>query len=259
MEMDRNSATRLHRQLADQVRERIISGDLPPGCQLPSEAELGEEYGVGRNTVRQALAVLRTEGLLRTAQGSGTFVADPTGTPMTWRGTEAFSRSARLAATDTAGFQRELKALGRIGSVSLEVEQIAAPADIAERLDIPPGSNVVVRHRLQRIEGNLSALADSYFPLALVAGTEVAGEAKVRGGTDRAMADLGYEAVVRRDEITARMPTPEEAQELRIAGGVPVVLVVGTEITAEGLPVEVYSLVLPADRHRLVYEVRKDT
>lgn len=159
-----------------------------------------------------------------------------------------------------AGFQAELKALGRSGSVTLTVEQIGAPLEIAELLGLKPGAPVVVRRRQQTVEGKPSALADSYFPLALVEGTPVAEPAKVKGGTDRAMAELGLEATMRRDEITARMPTPEEAQALQIAGGVPVVLVVGTEFTGENEdePVEVYSLVLPADRHRLVYEVRKD-
>lgn len=259
--MDRNSEVRLHIQLADTLRERIVSKHYPVGSQLPSEAELGEEFGVGRNVVRAALDVLRAEGLVQTTQGSGSFVADRTAAPMTWRGSYAFTRSARTAGgPDLAGFQAELKALGRSGSQTVTVEHIGAPQAIAGLLGLEPGDPVVVRRHHQIVDGQPSALADAYFPLALVEGTAVAGAGKVKGGTDRAMAELGLEATMRRDEITARMPTPEEAQALQIAGGVPVVLVVGTEFAGENedQPVEVYSLVLPADRHRLVYEVKKN-
>lgn len=67
----------LYRQLAEQLRQAIASGDLEPSSRLPSEQELIEAYQVSRNTVRLALGVLRTEGLVVTGQGRGTFVAKP--------------------------------------------------------------------------------------------------------------------------------------------------------------------------------------
>lgn len=65
------------RQLADILRSRIESGELAPGDPLPSELRLAEDYGISRTTVRQAVAQLRTEGLVRVDRPRGTFVRVP--------------------------------------------------------------------------------------------------------------------------------------------------------------------------------------
>ena len=72
--LDRTLDTPLYLQLAALLREDIAAGRLRPGDKLPSESELVERYGVGRVTVREALALLVNEGLLRKLQGRGTFV-----------------------------------------------------------------------------------------------------------------------------------------------------------------------------------------
>lgn len=63
-------------QIADVLRARIASGELPPRT-LVSEVQLEAEFGVARGTVRKATAALRDEGLLVTTPGMGSFVADP--------------------------------------------------------------------------------------------------------------------------------------------------------------------------------------
>ncbi|MET7399547.1 GntR family transcriptional regulator [Dactylosporangium sp. NPDC005572] len=56
--------TARYRALADVLRERIVSGDLPPGKRLPSAGELAWAHDVGRDTALKALNLLRSEGLL---------------------------------------------------------------------------------------------------------------------------------------------------------------------------------------------------
>ncbi|MFJ1808558.1 MULTISPECIES: GntR family transcriptional regulator [unclassified Streptomyces] len=63
-------------QIADVLRERIASGELPPRA-LVSEVQLEAEFDVARGTVRKVTAALREEGLLTTTPGMGSFVADP--------------------------------------------------------------------------------------------------------------------------------------------------------------------------------------
>ncbi len=63
-------------QVADIVRDDITSGKLKPGVYLPSEASLGQTLGVGREAIRQGLAVVRAEGLIRTARGYGSQVRE---------------------------------------------------------------------------------------------------------------------------------------------------------------------------------------
>ncbi len=64
-------------QVADGLREDIRSGQAPPGSQLPSYEALMKKYGVSVTVVRSAVRELKTEGLLYTHQGKGTFVRDP--------------------------------------------------------------------------------------------------------------------------------------------------------------------------------------
>ncbi|MDR7278382.1 GntR family transcriptional regulator [Catenuloplanes atrovinosus] len=75
---DREGAA--YRQLATVLRNRIRSGDLHPGHRIPSEKDLHDEFGLARETIRRALAVLRQEGLIEVRHGHGTFVAEPPST-----------------------------------------------------------------------------------------------------------------------------------------------------------------------------------
>jgi DNA-binding FadR family transcriptional regulator len=60
--------------VADALLERIISGDPDVGEALPSEAEIGEAYDVSRVTVREALRILTTQGIIRVTSGIGSVV-----------------------------------------------------------------------------------------------------------------------------------------------------------------------------------------
>lgn len=65
----------LGRDVADDLRRRILRGELGAGSKLPSEAELGAHYGVSRVTVRAALQLMESRGLADIRHGSGTYVA----------------------------------------------------------------------------------------------------------------------------------------------------------------------------------------
>lgn len=61
-------------QLADALRRRILDGTYPPKGRLPSENQLTRDFGYSRQTVRQAMAILESEGLAERRRGSGTYV-----------------------------------------------------------------------------------------------------------------------------------------------------------------------------------------
>lgn len=66
-------------QVRDVLRERILSGELPPGAMVPSIVAIHQEYGVAKTTARKVLTALRDEGLIVTTPGWGSFVADKAG------------------------------------------------------------------------------------------------------------------------------------------------------------------------------------
>lgn len=64
------------RQLADDLRRRVVTGEWRPGARLPSETRLMQETGAGRTTVRRAIAALRAEGVVEVLHGWGTRVPE---------------------------------------------------------------------------------------------------------------------------------------------------------------------------------------
>lgn len=63
-------------EVAEQLTDVIVTGEVPPGDQLPSERDLAERLGVSRPTVRAALTRLAAIGLVETRQGGGSTVRD---------------------------------------------------------------------------------------------------------------------------------------------------------------------------------------
>lgn len=66
---------RLYTEVVQRIVERIVDGKYPPGCALPSESEMSEQFGVSRTVVREALRVLGHKGLIDVKHGSGTRVS----------------------------------------------------------------------------------------------------------------------------------------------------------------------------------------
>jgi len=103
----------LYRSLADQLRQDILSGRAPAGSQLPTELELCAVHGVSRHTARDALRLLREEGLIERRRGAGTRVAERRLPSFLQQmdGMEAllqYAREARLHVTDFARTRGEL-------------------------------------------------------------------------------------------------------------------------------------------------------
>jgi DNA-binding transcriptional regulator YhcF (GntR family) len=74
MTIDPHSHTPVYVQLADLLREQIESGELPAGSSIGSETRLSQEHGIGRDAVRMAISLLRSEGLVTTSRPFGTRV-----------------------------------------------------------------------------------------------------------------------------------------------------------------------------------------
>ena len=256
MTVDERTSRPLYRQVADELRVQIQRRQLAPGRQLPTEAELMDRYGVSRNTIRLALGVLRTEGLVVTGQGRGSFVADVpvrrggAGTDVlrqrvTWGGTDA------LTAELVDAVDRE--------HVDVTVATHPAPPHVADRLGLQVGDRVVARHRLHLHDTAPSHSSDSYLPARLAGDSPLAHTGRLGTSVAGLLSDLGHPVQRVSDEIGVRMPTPAEAQELQIATGVPVLAVQRTAFDEADDPVLTVVALLPGDRHTLRYDLTVET
>ncbi len=126
----------LYHQLKEHIR--LQARMLEPGVLIPSEKELMQLAGVGRATVRRAIADLVQEGVLATQQGRGTFTAP---------------RRVETSLSRPTGFTETMRRLGRRPTTRvLQAELASAPPEIAERLAIAVGARIAVIERLRLID-----------------------------------------------------------------------------------------------------------
>ncbi|GLW08452.1 GntR family transcriptional regulator [Microtetraspora sp. NBRC 13810] len=243
----------LYQQVAWELRRAIYSGDLGPGDQLPTEADLMQTHGVSRNTVRLALGELVNEGLVSRTPRRGTIVRARRPLLM-YPQRELEPRPSRAA---REAFAFAVSQEGRRPSQVIEVAMVEPPEDIAIRLELPDGGLAVVRRRLRFVDGQPYNTNDSYFPHAIVAESEIVHPSDILRGANRVLEELGHPQVRVVDDISARMPTPVESQRLELEPGTPVVEYVRVGYDPQGLPVRVAVSVLPADKHLIRYELER--
>lgn len=74
MQIKKITTRKIYEEIAEQIKDMIVGGDLKPGDKLPSTKELSERFQVGRSTVREALSALKAMGLVEIRQGEGSYV-----------------------------------------------------------------------------------------------------------------------------------------------------------------------------------------
>ncbi|MEV6006586.1 GntR family transcriptional regulator [Streptomyces sp. NPDC051976] len=138
-------------QLADLLRRQVLGHAFADGV-LPHEDALGAEYGVSRNTVRQALDLLRAEGLVERVPGLGTVVVGE-------KYPHGLDRLMGLAET--------LHPHGRVTNEVRALSTVRAPATVASRLHVPEHTDVLYVERLRRLDGLPLSLDLTYVPMDL--------------------------------------------------------------------------------------------
>jgi len=167
---------------------------------------------------------------------------------------DRFARRHREAGK--AAYLIELEEEGRRPEVEvLEITPAPAPAEIARLLQVPEGSQVLVRRRRYLADGQPMELATSYLPWELVQGTKITEPNTGPGGIYARLEEMGHQLKRFTEDVRARMPLPEEARALQLPPGVPVFLLVRVAYDLEDTPVEVCDTVMAADRYVLSYEL----
>jgi GntR family transcriptional regulator len=254
----RDVTTPMYRRIAQELRQQIRSGHPGPGEQLPTELELGERYEASRNTIRDAIKWLTVNGLVESRAGQGTFVRRRIAPFVT---TLSAGPGTSLSGGESEAAFCEVKERGREPSASVpRVALHRAAGNIAARLRIPEGTQVVSRHEERFIDGVPWSLQTTYYPMDLVSrgAVRLMSAEPMPGGTvaylqrTLELTQVGY-----RDRILVRSPDDSESRffDLPDDGGIPVLTIMRTGYQAgQGAPVpfRVTCTVLPADRNQLV-------
>ncbi|MFJ4673026.1 GntR family transcriptional regulator [Kitasatospora purpeofusca] len=211
-------------EIAADLRERITSGELQPGDRLPTMEALADEHGVARQTARQALTILKNEGLVEYKGGrSGTFVRRKPATRLV---------RARAMERDHLGYYSgaNVQHWRPIEGTRTEIEEEPCPADIAAQLGIDPGTPVVAR---RRINGDPDVpthrqLTDSWLhPDAVAAIPVLAGDSGLGGIYDR-IEEWAGQPISWEEEVSAITPSPAEVKALLLPPGVPLLRIMRT-------------------------------
>ena len=240
----------LYLQIADDIRRDILRGTRGPGAPLPSIAELVQQYATSTTTVRQALNVLRGEGLLYGQQGKGLFVRRERPRYRRFLGDlygRRPERSPMAAIIEDAGARARWE--------NRSARTTATPT-IAERLQIKPGDDVMVSDYIFLADDEPVMLSTSYEPLQLTRGTTVEiPDSGDETGVVARFAAIGIKIDHVLEDVTARAARPHESTELRIPRGVPVMSVERTYFAGE-LVVETADIVVAGDNYVLRYSIK---
>lgn len=195
------------RRIADIVRHQIHAGTF--GQTLPGEQELADEHQVSRNTIRDALALLRDEGLIARAPRIGTRVA---------------SRKYDHGLDALLGLQETFDGHGTVRNEVRAAMRISAPPAVARRLGLEPGERVVYVERLRFLDEQPLSLDLTYLSPEIgarvldhdLADTDIFVLLERLSGQSLGSADLAVEAVPADRHTAATLDIPPSSALLML-------------------------------------------
>src|SRR5215472_11687399 len=157
----------IYRSIADDLRRQIETGELRPGQQLWTEIELRDHYNASRNTIRDAIKLLVTRGLVETRPGQGTFVVE-TIVPFI---TTLTSDPSTASGVEGDIYTKEVIARRRVPKATLPevgVHEAGSTGPAIAELQLSEGALAVSRHQQCFIDGIPWSLQTSFYPMSLV-------------------------------------------------------------------------------------------
>lgn len=226
-------------QIAAHLTAAIARGTYTPGERLPPEHTLAETFGVNRHTVRRALASLCSQGVLRSTQGSGTYV-------------QAFA--VDLVLSRRTRHRQNLALAGFKGSLQvLTHDVVGANATQARLLAVPPRRRLLHLWVLGEAQGQPLSVSERLFPLQRF--PQLLEVLQKTGSVTEAFAAHGVTDYLRREShITAELPDPVVAAHLHQPQSQPVLRVDSVNVDPNGVPIEAATAWFPADRISLTVQ-----
>ncbi|WP_046508233.1 GntR family transcriptional regulator [Streptomyces odonnellii] len=253
-EQDAHDRRSLHERIAADLRDEIMTGDLAPGTGLPSTAQLKDRFGASNATIQKALQLLKDERLVVGRAGASVTVRDHrqfTVRPASYLAPAADSEPYRWL-TETA------KHGGEARSRLLSVGEAAPPADVAAALGLPEGDSALLRHQVLMLDDEPVELVHSYYPLDIARGTALMERRRIKGGTPALLASLGHLPRLSVDRVSARVPTQEQYEALRLPGDLPVLRTLRVVYGDGERPIEATVMAKAGHLYELRYEFTPD-
>ena len=227
------------RHISETLRAAIGSGEVPAGGRLPTEAALASRFAVNRHTARRALEELARDGLIRTEQGRGSFVAEDV---------------LEYEVGTRTRFSEWLRRHHREGEGRLlNLRETTADATVAAGLGVRPGDPAVLMERLALADAKPVSLAQHWFSTAKLPGIFAAlGE---QSSITAALANIGVGDYLRQStRVTARLPTPSEAALLEMPRARPLLVCENINVDCDGRTIEFGIARYPTPRVQIVFE-----
>jgi GntR family transcriptional regulator len=223
---DRNAQSPLWTQFRDALRTLILNGELAIGAKLPTEAELGEQFGISRIVVREALADLVRSGLIYKIKGRGAFVS-------------ARERDEDFVST-VLGFSDEMERKGLTVLTQVLAQELRAPTEAeAHSLGLDDGQLVVALKRLRSVDGELRLLVETAIPADLAPGLHRT-KLENRSLYDVLRRQYGLRIVKAERWIDAVLPDASTCALLELAEPEPLLRIESLAYSASGRPLEHY-------------------
>ena len=195
----------VYTQIADDLRAQIAAGTLRPGDDVPTESELAERWHTSRGPIRNALAALRSEGLIETGRG---------------RPARVVSRKASQAVDMSVPFTRWARDLGVTPGAQTQELSLRRAGDRAELLGVSPDDTIVGVVRLRLLDGRPTMLERLFY-------TEAVGRRLLDVDTDAIsiteyLGSVGHPIVGLEHQIDAVAADDQDAALLRVPRGTPI-------------------------------------
>lgn len=224
-------------RIAADLRRRIApGGEFGPGDRIPTLPELCDAYRVSETTIRNALALLRNEGLVESRARAGTTVR--TRPPVHRLPANRYRNTPGAKSTP---YTRDQNIGWSEYRLDKRFERVEADAEVAALFAVEPGELLLARHFVFHDNDQPTQMSTSYVRWSDVAGTPVADPINEPwpGGTRAQLASLGIRVARIEESFTAGMPTEVEAAVLKLGPSVPVLRFTRKHVAEGGRVVEV--------------------
>lgn len=227
----------LYIKIAEGLVSQIESGELSPGDRLPPERDLSEELGVNRMTLRRALRVLESQGLVVRKHGVGTFIGD-----------HKIDRQMDVVFRFTRGMQRRGFTPG---AKIISLEQVGVDRSLSRDLEVPVSSPAYKILRLRSINQEPVMLESYVIPAGRYPGLDDC-DLENRSIYEVMETEYGVSIARARQSFEPVVASPFEAELLQVWVGAPLMLEKRISYDQEGRPVEYGRDRYRGDRFRFV-------